>query len=114
MENLSPEILIAINVLITGLIAGISKLISSRKKNKKDEITLLHEEIERLQKYNKELCEENEGWRKKYDKMFIVVLEGKERILSLEALLEKNDVEFPIIVKEVKNDIIKTTSDNWY
>jgi hypothetical protein len=112
MEKLSPELILAISGLLTGVIAAISAFIVSRKKDKKDQVALLRDEVDRLEKRKEEIIDDCDNWRKQYNKLFFEGLECKDRVLLLEALLEKNSIELPIIVKEAKDDHPKTTSNN--
>jgi hypothetical protein len=90
MEKFSPELIIAISGLITGVLATISAFIVARKKDKKDQITLLREEVERLEKDKEKLCKECDKWRDSYKKLFMEILEIKEKNLSLNAVIEKH------------------------
>jgi len=86
----NAETLLAIGGLITGVLGAVGAIFVSRRSAKKDEVTLLREEIGRLQAQGVKQAEENEKWRKRYNSLF-------NYVLKLRVILANNGIEIPYL-----------------
>jgi len=72
--QVDATLIIAIGGVVTGVLAFISSRSVEKRSARKDEITLLREEVTRLQGRVDELTTTNEEWRRKYDSLYGYVL----------------------------------------
>jgi uncharacterized coiled-coil DUF342 family protein len=72
--QVDATLIIAIGGVVTGILAFISSRSVEKRSARRDEITLLREEVDRLQKRVDELTTTNEEWRSKYDSLYSYVL----------------------------------------
>jgi hypothetical protein len=86
--QIDATLLIAIGGIITGVLAFISSRSVDKRAARRDEVALLREEVQRLQARVDELTNDNDGWRKKYDKIY-------KYVLILRKLLSDNKIEIP-------------------
>lgn len=87
--EITPELLIGIGGFLTAALAAISAFSVSRKAAKKDEVTLLREEIARLQTRITNLTNEVDLWQKRYSSLF-------NYVLLLRTILINNNLEVPL------------------
>jgi hypothetical protein len=66
--------ILAIGGILTGLLAFVSQYIVGRRTARKDEVTMLREEVSRLHGRVDELSTDNDKWRIKYDNLYTYVL----------------------------------------
>jgi gas vesicle protein len=90
---MSPETLLALGGLITGVLGAVGALIVSRRSAKKDEVTLLREEIVRLQDQRTKDNIEIEKWRKRYNSLF-------NYVLQLRTILADNGIDIPLLEED--------------
>jgi len=85
---MSPELILAISALITAILTWVSSYVVSKRQTKKDEVTLLREEVERLHARVKEL-------EQAYDKAANKNTKLLEYISKLRATLVSEGLEVP-------------------
>jgi hypothetical protein len=66
--------ILAIGGIVTGLLAFASQMLVAKRTARKDEVTLLREEVSRLHGRVDELSTDNDRWRSKYDSLYSYVL----------------------------------------
>lgn len=81
-------IITASSVLIAGLIAGIIKWNNSRHTIVKNEMDEIRKELVRLQERITNLEDENEKWRKRYNRLY-------EYVMILRGILIQNNIPVP-------------------
>ncbi len=123
--NISPETILAVSAFLTSLGTLITLVVSSAKTAKKDAMTLIQEEVARLQrrivtledekekwneKYEKEREEWNSkyeladtNWRKKYDDLYAEITRLRNENAMLKRILTKNGIDLSSM-KVVEND----------
>ena len=89
------NLLVGIGGLITGVLGAIGAFIVSRKSARKDEVTLLREEIERLQKRVTTLTDNVDLWQKRYGSLF-------NYVLLLRNIMMSNNLQIPLMEQETK------------
>jgi hypothetical protein len=95
------NVLLGIGGLITGVLGAIGAFIVSRKAARKDEVTLLREEIERLQKRVTTLTDNVDLWQKRYGSLF-------NYVLLLRNIMMSNNLQIPLMEQETNPPINKT------
>jgi hypothetical protein len=104
--QIDATLIIAIGGVVTGVLAFISSRSVEKRSARKDEITLLREEVERLQKRVDALTTTNDEWRKKYDNLYSYVL-------MLRKILVDHDIDVPemnIFNKDDSNTPVDATT----
>jgi hypothetical protein len=94
---MTPELVIAISALITGLLSAGGAYINHRRGARKDEVVMLREEVERLQKRVTELERDNDGWRTRYDELYNDLLTSRRENAWLRVVLERNGITVPAL-----------------
>jgi hypothetical protein len=89
----NAETLLALGGLITGVLGAVGAIVVSKRSARKDEVTLLREEIGRLQEQGIKQMLENEKWRKRYNSLF-------NYVLKLRVILANNGIEIPYLDEE--------------
>ena len=82
------SMLLAIGGIITGILAFISSRSVEKRSARKDEVTLLREEVARLQRRVDELTTDNDNWRDKYERLY-------RYVLTLRKVLIDNKLDVP-------------------
>lgn len=92
------NLLVGIGGLITGVLGAIGAFIVSRKSARKDEVTLLREEIARLQARVATLTDNVDLWQKRYGSLF-------NYVLLLRTIMINNNLEIPLLEAESERPI---------
>ena len=72
--EIDASLLLAIGAVLTSVFTFISSRAVEKRSARRDEVTLLRDEVFRLQKRIDALTGINETWRKNYDKLYAYVL----------------------------------------
>jgi hypothetical protein len=72
--QIDATLLLAIGGIITGIFAFISSRSVDKRAARRDEVSLLRDEVARLQTRVDQLTSANENWRTKYDNLYSYVL----------------------------------------
>jgi uncharacterized protein YlxW (UPF0749 family) len=86
--QVDASLVLAIGGIITAVLAYLSSRSVDRRSARRDEVQLLREEIERLQKRVDNLTADNEEWRKKYERLY-------KYVLALRKIMSDNDINIP-------------------
>jgi hypothetical protein len=89
--QIDASLLLAIAGILTGIFAFISSRSVEKRAAKRDEVTLLREEVARLQERIDELTTDNESWRNKYEKLY-------KYVLVLRKVLIDNKLDVPEMI----------------
>jgi len=68
--QIDATLLLAVGGIITGVFAFISSMTVNRRAARRDEVSMLREEVARLQARVDELTSANENWRTKYENLY--------------------------------------------
>jgi len=104
--QVDATLIIAIGGVVTGVLAFISSRSVERRSARRDEIVLLREEVERLQKRVDELTTNNDEWREKYDSLY-------NYVLMLRKILVDHNIDVPemnIFNKDNTNNPVDATT----
>lgn len=86
--EIDAPLIVAISALLASVLAWISSRGVDKRAAKRDEVSLLRDEVARLQARVDELTTTNEQWREKYDKLY-------EYVLVLRKVLIDNRLDVP-------------------
>jgi hypothetical protein len=89
--EIDASMLLAVGGIITGVLAFISSRSVDKRSARRDEVSLLREEVTRLQNRVDELMLDNNSWRRKYDKLY-------QYVLVLRKVLIDNKIDCPPMV----------------
>lgn len=91
----TAELVLSVSGFITAVLAAIGALYSSRRSARKDEVTLLREEVARLQRRVSELSASEAAWRTGYAKLYGVVLHQAQENAWLRIVLAQHHIDIP-------------------